>query len=69
MAEGRFVHLEGLESPCLLVCADNSMPEEIVVDYAAEDQAELGRRGAIVYRLQPSTAERTHPVYVEIFDE
>ena len=69
MAEARFVNLEGLESPCLLVSNDGSMPEEIVVDYAPEDQAELARRGSIIYRLQPSTAEKAHPTYVEVFDE
>ena len=68
MAEARFVELEGVEAPCLLVCG-NEFPDEIVVDYSTESENELQRRGAIVYRLQPSTAQAPHPVYVEVFDE
>ncbi|MCA8943372.1 MAG: hypothetical protein KDB80_12485 [Planctomycetes bacterium] len=68
MAEARFVELEGMAAPCLLVCGDD-FPDEIVVDYSTEPQSELSRRGPIVYRLQPSTTKEPHPVYVEVFDE
>lgn len=68
MAEARFVQLEGLDSPCLLVCAEGAMPEELVVDYQ-EESDETPKRGSVVYRLKPSSAEMPHPVYVEVFDE
>ena len=71
MAEARFIHLEGVESPCLLVCHDDDIPEELVVDYpdAEVPTSHLSVRGKIVYRLQPTTAKGAHPVYVEVFDE
>ena len=68
MAAARFVHLEGIETPCLLVC-DETMPEELVVDYPEKNGDDIAGRGSVVYRLQPSTAGGAHPTYVEVFDE
>jgi hypothetical protein len=65
MVAARFVNVEGLETPCLLVCRDANYPEEI--DSAPRDVD--SRKGPVTYRLQPSTADTPEPVYVEVFQE
>ena len=65
MAAARYVKLEGVEDPCVLVSADGSIPEELVVEHSEKN--DVVRR--VVYRLQPSTASEERPVYVEVFDE
>ena len=69
MVDARFVNVEGLETPCLLVCRDTDYPEEIVVDFDSAPARVDSRKGPVTYRLQPSTADTPEPVYVEIFQE
>jgi hypothetical protein len=68
MADARFVKLEGFEQPCLLVCPDGAMPEELGVEFPVAE-GEVGKRGPVVYRLQPSSAAETRPIYMQVFDE
>lgn len=67
MATARFVKIDGLDAPCLLVSGEADAPEELVIDYPA-DGGEPERKG-VVYRLQPSSSNEPRPVYVEVFDE
>ena len=69
MVAARFVNVEGLERPCLLVCRDSNYPEEIVVDFDSAPARVDSRKGPVTYRLQPSTADTAEPVYVEVFHE
>ena len=36
MADARFVRIEGMDKPCLLVCEDKKLPDEIVVELEQE---------------------------------
>jgi hypothetical protein len=69
--EARLVKLEGVAVPCLLVhTTGHPVPEEIVVDLdSLADRLEVERRGAVTWRLLPSSASDSQPVYVEVFDE
>ncbi len=71
MVEARFVRLEGLGTPCLLLSPDAQLPDELVVDLAHQERLPVGveSKGRVTYRLQPSSIERGEPVYVEIFDD
>lgn len=69
MVDARFVKVEGLETPCLLVCGETQVPEEIVIDFGTAPEGCDVRRGPVTYRLQPSSMGCTEPVYVEIFDD
>lgn len=71
MVNARFVRIEGLHTPCLVVCSGDELPEELVVDFS-QTSSNLGveRREPVTFRLQPSSLEQGgDPVYVEMFDD
>ena len=58
MARARFVQVEGLGNPCLVVCEDDGeLPEELIVDFAKTGhRLAKERQEPVTYRLQPSSA-------------
>ncbi|MBK8978891.1 MAG: hypothetical protein IPM29_23570 [Planctomycetes bacterium] len=66
----RLVKIEGLDKPCLVVCGEHGLPDELVIDFRGthEHWAEQ-REGPVTFRLQPSTTDDPEPVYVEMFDD
>ena len=72
MVAARFVQLEGVRSPCIILLEQDQLPEELVVSFDGPDAVrhpEVPRKGQVVYRLVPRTASEPEPVYREIFDE
>ncbi len=68
--EARFVKIEGLEKPCLIVCPQGHIPDELVIDYGqGQPNTEAAKTGEVIYRLQPSSTLESEPAYVEMFDE
>ena len=70
MADARFVRIEGLDKPCLLVCDHDELPDELVVDFRNSDEHWAHEREKpVTFRLQPSSVGDKEPSYVEVFDD
>jgi len=67
--EARLVSLEGVTSPCILLVPHGETPEELVVDFSGTGGANTPQAGPKTYRLEPSTAQETQPLYRELFEE
>lgn len=70
MAEARFVRIEGLDKPCLLISESDALPDELVVDFRrSSEHWARERTGPVTFRLQPSSVGDPEPSYVEVFDD
>jgi hypothetical protein len=70
ISEARFVRIEGLDKPCLLLAEGDALPDEIVVDFRKSNEHWAHeRRGPVTFRLQPSSVDDPEPSYVEVFDD
>ena len=64
------MHLEGIDSPCILLSPNGEVPEQLVVDFGGEKTTEeLSKAGTTTFRLEPSSADDPAPVFRELFDE
>lgn len=67
--EARLVRLEGVHTPCVLLLPHGETPEELVIDFSGTEHSEIPRIGPTTYRLEPSTAQASQPLYRELFEE
>ena len=70
MTHARFVRLEGLDKPCLVVSESGDLPDELIIDFSKTNEHWAHERSEpVTFRIQPSSRDDDQPSYVEMFDD